>query len=252
MSSPVLLIEPLGTVLHAVKKLGSVIDLSIVVVGQGQNGLLMTAVLASAGARHVIALDRLPNRLVVSSQLGATHTLHVEGTVPSHADEVAAVVSKITGGRMADVCIDMVGHQGATLDLCARLCRVSGTAMLFGLPPAEEHDSMRIRFPDFFRNVQYVCSHSPGMEMFALALDMLQQGRIDVRPLFTHTLAFTQFISAYEMASNYTDGVIKTLLTFEERDEDGLAGRCVPCEGEHRADERDERSRDLPSKRARQ
>jgi hypothetical protein len=37
-----------------------------------------------------------------------------------------------------------------------------------------------------------------------------------VSPLFTHTLPFDPgFPDAYEMASSYSDGVIKTLITFE-------------------------------------
>lgn len=214
--------QPLGTLLHAVSKLGSVVGKSVAVVGQGQNGLLMTALLANAGARHVIALDRLPNRLDVARELGATHTLHVESSDadpvdPSEPTErMVTDVSRLTAGRMVDVAIDMVGHQGHTLDLCARLCKAHGTVLLFGLPPAEEHDTMRIRFSDFVRNLSFVCSHSPPMEAFALALELLQQGRVDVSPLFTHTLPFDPgFPDAYEMASSYSDGVIKTLITFE-------------------------------------
>ena len=121
----------------------------------------------------------------------------------------------------------MVGHQGHTVDLCASLCKTGGTVLIFGLPPAEEHGSMRLRFGDFVRNLRYVCTHSPAMESFALALEMLQQGRIDVAPIFTHVLPFERFPEAYEMASTYADGVVKTLIRFG-----GAGGECAPCESE--------------------
>ena len=69
--------QPLGTILHAVRKLGSIVGQTIVVVGQGQNGLLMTAALYNAGARHIVAFDRLENRLAAARAMGATHTSHV-------------------------------------------------------------------------------------------------------------------------------------------------------------------------------
>lgn len=59
--------------------------LDVAIVGQGQNGLLMTAVLANAGARRVLALDRLPERLAVSSRMGATHTLQARLSSPWQA-----------------------------------------------------------------------------------------------------------------------------------------------------------------------
>ncbi len=58
--------HPLGTVLHACQKLGSVINLNIAVVGQGQNGLIISQMLANIGARRIIALDLLEERLVHS------------------------------------------------------------------------------------------------------------------------------------------------------------------------------------------
>ena len=220
--------QPLGTILHAVRKLGSIVGQTIVVVGQGQNGLLMTAVLANAGARRVIALDRLPDRLAVASRLGATHTLQVEPASPSlgatQLTELEQSVREMSDGEMADVAIDMVGHQGRTLDLCARLCKSFGTVVLFGLPPGEEHDALQIRMSDFVRNLKFACSHSPPMELFELALELLQQGRVDVSPIFTHSVPFEQFPEAYEKASTYADGIIKAVLTFENRE------LCAPCE----------------------
>lgn len=52
-----------------------------------------------------------------------------------------------------------------------------------------------------------------------------------VAPLITHTVPFEQFPEAYEMASNYTDGVIKAVLTF-----DNHQVLCAPCENEEGAE----------------
>ena len=55
----------------------------------------------------------------------------------------------------------------------------------------------------------------------------LVQERVDPAPIFTHAVPFERFAEAYEMASTYKDGVIKTVLTFENQ-----SALCAPCEAE--------------------
>lgn len=209
--------QPLGTVIHAVMKLGSIVGKNIVVFGQGQNGLLLTAVLVNGGARRVVVFDRLSNRLRVASELGATHAILVEAepSISEQAQTIEAAVRDATDGAMADIAVDAVGHQGTTVDLCARMCRHEGTVLLFGLPPREGDGVIAIRHCDFTRSISYQCSHSPSMETFAVALELLQQGRINVAPIFTHIVPFQEFSQAFDRASTYSDDVIKTILTFD-------------------------------------
>jgi len=72
------LAQPLGTILHACHNLGSaVINANVAVIGQGQNGLIRTNMLANMGARRIIALDLLDERLSYSLKNKATHTIKV-------------------------------------------------------------------------------------------------------------------------------------------------------------------------------
>ena len=76
---------------------------------------------------------------------------------------------------------------------------------------------------------RYVTSHSPAIESFELAIELLQQGRCHVAPVFTHVLPFEEMPNAYAMADGYTDGVIKTIITYESTG-DYESSRCAPCE----------------------
>ena len=93
----ILMTQPLGTVVWACQKLGNLLDLDIVVAGQGPMGLLFTHMLANLGARTVIGLDRLDNRLKVARQMKATHTVNVDRQDPVEA------IREITNGKMADI-----------------------------------------------------------------------------------------------------------------------------------------------------
>ena len=206
--------QPLGTVLHACQKLGSVINLNIAVVGQGQNGLIMSQMLANMGARRVIALDLLEDRLVCSQKNKATHTVRV-GT-PMDTEAVQREIERITEGNMCDVTVDMAGHQSNTIHLCSELTKNGGKVLLFGVPPAKEEEQMSIRFVDLARNLSYICSHSPEFESFRLALELIEQGRFDPSTIFSHEMPFCEFREAYSKACNCEDRFVKVLLTFPE------------------------------------
>mmetsp|Transcript_2490 Transcript_2490/g.5272 ORF Transcript_2490/g.5272 Transcript_2490/m.5272 type:complete len:209 (+) Transcript_2490:773-1399(+) len=206
--------QPLGTILHACQKLGSMINLNIAVVGQGQNGLIMSQMLANMGARRIIALDLLEERLVYSEMNKATHTVNVTELMDTNA--VRKKIEQITDGDMCDIAVDMVGHQSNTIKLCSQLTKNSGRVLLFGLPPAKDEEQMIIRYTDLTRNLSYICSHSPQFESFRLALELLEQGRFDPSTIFSHEVPFCEFTEAYAKACNYEDGVVKVLLTFPD------------------------------------
>ena len=156
--------QPIGTIIRAAEKLGSVWGKAIAILGQGQNGLLMTQLVAKMGARHVICLDRLPSRLAVSKAMGATHTLAVADGVDSVAEVLGLVAADeaddYDGAPGVDVAIDMVGHQGHSLDMCSDMVKRDGTVLVFGLPPnttdgdrGDSHSDMLIRYKNLTKNV---------------------------------------------------------------------------------------------------
>ena len=49
------------------------------------------------------------------------------------------------------------------------------------------------------------------------AMEMIADGRIDIGPLITHTFSSTEFPKAYDTASNYRDGIIKTMIVWNDQ-----------------------------------
>src|SRR6267142_1109803 len=119
--------QPLGTVVHACLKLPELLGQTAVVLGQGPTGQLFTALLRHLGVARLIAVDLLPERLNVSTSMGATHT------ICGSATEVAGEVETITDGKRADLAVEAIGT-AETLDVAAKLVRRNGTLLAFGLP----------------------------------------------------------------------------------------------------------------------
>ena len=200
--------QPLGTVIWACRKLGNLLNQDTVVVGQGPMGLLAAHMLSNLGAKTIIGTDLLDYRLAVSKQMRATHTINASKNDP------VALVEEITDGRMADLVVEMVGHQTATINQCLDLVKRGGTILAFGVPDDEIYD---FRFSDFLRkNVCLISSIGPDVQNdFPLAMDLISQGRIDVSPIITHHLPFTEVQRAFELSLYKKDGAIKIILEYD-------------------------------------
>jgi L-iditol 2-dehydrogenase len=119
------LAEPLGCVVHAV----DVVDLApgdrAAVLGAGSLGLMLCALLASAGADPIV-LDPHAERLALAERFGAAETVQaVRG--PADAERVL----ELTGGRGADLVVEAVGRPEAW-ELGVAMAAPGGTVNLFG------------------------------------------------------------------------------------------------------------------------
>jgi threonine dehydrogenase-like Zn-dependent dehydrogenase len=200
------LAQPLGTVVHACLKLPEVLGQTAVVLGQGPTGQLFTAWLRQMGVARLIAVDLLPERLKVSTIMGATHTICGDPA------EVARAIDAITDGKRTDLAVEAIGNV-ETLNLAAKLVRRNGTLLAFGLPHKYNYD---FAFHEFFWNEgRLICSLGPTVDDFRIAVDLIANHVIDVGPLVTHSFPFSRAQEAFTLFADRADGVIKVVLTTE-------------------------------------
>ena len=204
----ILMSQPLGTVIWACSKLGNLLNQDVVVVGQGPMGLLFTHLVSNLGAKTVIATDLVDFRLGAAKQMRATHTINA-----AEVDPVAAV-EQITDGRMADLVFEVVGHQTKTINQCMDMVKRDGTILAFGVP---DEPTYPFGFGDLFRkNIRLIGSVGPDAQNnFPLAMDMISQGRIDVSPMITHRLPFTEVQRGFELSLYKKDEAIKIVLEYD-------------------------------------
>jgi threonine dehydrogenase-like Zn-dependent dehydrogenase len=206
----VLMAQPLGTAIFALKKLPNILNLDVAVVGQGPMGQLMNASLSNMGARHIIGIDLLESRLKVSPKMGAT------ATVCNAKQDPIAAVKEILDGDLPDIVIECVGHRDQQFNLCIDLCKPAGRLLCFGVPP-QIIDGLRWR-DLFFKNVTVHTSVNPDFRRdFPLAMQWIKEGRIDVSPIVTHTFPLAKLQEAFELFRDRRDGAIKVIVNFPSR-----------------------------------
>lgn len=199
--------QGLGTVLRMAKKVGSVIGKHLVIVGQGQNGLIATRLFSQLCAKSVTAVEPLEYRRKLALAAGATGAVTPE--------EAAAAIANTTGGRGADLVLEMVGHNQKTINQCLTYVACSGIVAAFGVPDDKVYQSFE--YTEFFRkNVNMMASviPDPGVD-FPDAVELIDQGRFSTEGLFSHVLPLAEVQKAFTMASDYTDGVVKLVIDLE-------------------------------------
>jgi threonine dehydrogenase-like Zn-dependent dehydrogenase len=202
--------QPLGTALFAIKKLPNLVDADVAVVGQGPMGQLFNAILRNLGARHVIGIDKLESRLLVSPKMGST------ATVCNAQQDPVPVVQEILGGQLPDIVIECVGHADQAFNDCIALCKYGGKILYFGVPP-EIIDGLRWR-DLFVKNISVHTSVNPDFRRdFPLAMQWIGQRRINVAPIITHTFPLSEIQQAFDLFRDRRDGAIKVIVNFPAR-----------------------------------
>jgi threonine dehydrogenase-like Zn-dependent dehydrogenase len=201
------LAQPMATVLSALSTLPGLIGTTVAVVGQGPIGLLFNACLSSLGAARIIGIDVLERRVECSCEFGATDSISAR-----LADPIAAV-REMTGGRMADLVIEAVGHQEQAFNLCVDLCRDSGRILYFGVPPERLND---VAFHSAFRKSLTIHTSVPAdlRASVEIAMRLIRQGRIDPLGLITHRFPFADVQGAFETYRDRRDGALKVMIDF--------------------------------------
>ncbi len=209
-SNEILMAQPLGTVIWACRKLPNLLGARTVVFGQGPMGLLFCRLFSNLGAKTIVGVERVPERLALSEAMGATHALN------SDEVDVAAAVRDINGGVMADIVVEIVGHNTETLTTCVSLVRRGGTVLAFGVPDDAVYP---VPFSQMFsQNISLIGSVGPECQHdYPLAIDMIHQKRLDITPILTHDLAFTasDVQRAYELFVGRKEGAVKVMVHME-------------------------------------
>lgn len=169
------LAEPLSTVVQGVLLAAPVPGETAVVIGAGPVGLMFTALLRLAGTT-VITAEPAPERRELARALGADEVLD-----PLRGG-VGALAHELTAGLGADIVVDAVGSQFRTaLDSV----RKAGRIVLFGV---NANARCEVSQYEITRNELSILGAYVGQDVLPRAIALLEQERLDLRPMVTHRI----------------------------------------------------------------
>ncbi|NPV07740.1 MAG: zinc-binding dehydrogenase [Anaerolineae bacterium] len=192
----------LGSVsMHAVRRANLQLGEAVAVFGAGVVGQLIVQMARSSGARPVIAVDLLDDRLELARRSGADATVS-----PGREDVVEAIV-RLTGGRGADALFDAT-RTSATIPTMMKAAAQNGRLLIVGslpdkveIDPFTELQRRELSIIGCFQPASPVVGHAyfPWTQRRnrALFLDLLRDGSVRVDHLITHRLPYDAAPKAY-------------------------------------------------------
>jgi L-iditol 2-dehydrogenase len=194
-------IQPLCTVLYAVRRLGDVRGARVAVIGQGSIGMLFSYVLKTAGAAQVTGVDPIDRR-------DAAEAFGVDTMEWSSSSAWAA---SLGDDARPDIVVEAVGHQPATLEHAVEAVAQGGTVLAFGVP-----DETHYAFPfaRFFRKDATLLAGitRDRRQSLAIARDYLVEHREMLDAYITDVFPIAEAQAAFELAVKPTAGRLKVVL----------------------------------------
>jgi L-iditol 2-dehydrogenase len=239
------MLEPVNTVLKAVRRLSLLPGDVVLVAGQGPIGLMFTRLLQIEGAQ-VLATDLLDERLRLARKFGAKWTLAVNGkseirklllvaappesadshpsphslkapacpasTVqPSNNSAIQRLVRRVTKGRGLDAAVIAVPSDSVARESQA-LLRGGGQLLLFA--HTKRGDSLALDPAAICVDEKDLLgSYSSDVTLQGEVARIVFSRRLDVRPLITHRFSLAETAAAVALAARPTADSLKIVVT---------------------------------------
>ncbi|MER9330342.1 L-idonate 5-dehydrogenase [Mesorhizobium sp. M0488] len=181
--------EPFAVTLHAMNRAGSLLGKRVLVTGCGPIGALCILAARAHGAREIVATDVTDGVLAKALEIGADRTINVA----TNSEKLAAY--NVDNGSF-DVMFEASGNERAVragLDVL----KPRGVLLQLGLGgdlsiPQNLIVAKEIEMRGTFR----------FHEEFALAVDLINRRRVDVKPLLTGVYPLGEAVAAFEIAGD--------------------------------------------------
>ncbi len=181
--------EPFAVVLHAVNRAGSLLGKRVLVTGCGPIGALAIIAARAHGAREIVVTDVVDNVLNLAQTIGADRTINVA----TNAQDLSAYGAD---KGYFDVMFEASGNERAVRTGLEALAPRAVLVQL-GLGgdislPQNMIVAKEIEIRGTFR----------FHEEFALAVDLINSGRVDLKPLLTAVFPIEDAVAAFEAAND--------------------------------------------------
>ncbi|MHB1653541.1 MAG: zinc-dependent alcohol dehydrogenase [Desulfitobacteriaceae bacterium] len=193
-----------GCALYAIDKVGGYISGdTVLIIGPGPIGLSVVQGAKALGADKIILVGTRADRLAKGMELGATHTINIR----EEANPVAKVM-EITGGKGAEKVFECAGNS-ESFELAIKSAKKGGDVCLVSFykePVTANLDYVVLN------QITLYSVRGEGNSNCKRALSLMSQGRIDAKPIMTHTFPLEEFHTGLDYFVNRKDGAMKVVI----------------------------------------
>ncbi len=198
------LTEPIACCLQAIYRSGISVGDTVVIIGAGFNGLVLTFLSKIFGSQKTIVVEPDEFRLKLASRLGAD-----EGINPNRENTIEAI-KEINGGRLADVVL-VTPPFPQVVESSISLVDRGGTLVLYAPSAPGESFSFPI-YQVYFSQITIKTSYSASPLLTREALALLNSNQSNINQLIS-VYPFSDFEKAFS-AVRYDKTLVKVVLEF--------------------------------------
>jgi len=170
----------------------------VAVFGMGFAGQIMAQVAKAKGAYRVIGVDVVDGKLALAQKFGLDYAVNGTKTDPLKA------VMEITGGRGADVVVDMAGSADS-VNLCSAAVKHNGIMVFYSWITQDITVNISRWHNDSLEVINTGLVHH-GIKQRTLwtpmALRPVLQGQLKIEPLITHRFPLSRIAEAFAVAAS--------------------------------------------------
>ncbi|MBS0339310.1 MAG: L-idonate 5-dehydrogenase [Proteobacteria bacterium] len=194
--------EPFSVALHGVRRAGNLLGKKVLVTGCGPIGALAIIAARRAGAAHIVATDVSAHPLSKALKVGADEVINV-------AQDPSGLASFAVEKGQFDVLLEASGN-AAALRGAFDVLRPRGVIVQLGLSGGEMTLPINTIVAKEFDLRGVFRFH----QEFAVAVELLNKGLVDVKPLISATLSYRDSARAFALAADRSQAM-KVLLNFD-------------------------------------
>jgi D-arabinitol dehydrogenase (NADP+) len=189
------LVEPTACAVHGLDVLGLRPASDVLLFGAGPSGIILTQLLATAGAARLTVAAPTAFKLDLARRLGADETVQVDRDDLTRSEQELRDLAP----EGFDAVIDATGAR-SVIERCISLTRDGGTVFLYGM--AAEQDQWPICPYDVFRRQLRIQGSFAQAFSFDRALLALRSGRVRHEGIVTHRFALDDYGAALQAAGS--------------------------------------------------
>lgn len=196
------MVEPAAVGVHAVRRLGDVAGMNLLILGAGPIGNLTAQAAKGLGAKSVMITDISDSRLEIARTCGIDHTLNAT------FDNLEAKIRECFGPDGADAILECVGVADTITD-AVHLARKGTDIVIVGV--FAEKPSVDIGLVQD-KELRMIGTLMYKAEDYRAAIDLIQSEKIMLEPLITKHFPFEDYPKAFEYISQHRDETMKVLI----------------------------------------
>ncbi len=199
------MIEPLAVAVHAVRRAGDVTGKDICVLGAGPIGILVAQAAKGMGARRVMITDVSGLRLNKAKECGADFCVNTK------EKDFGEALTECFGPDKADVIYDCAGNN-ITMGQAIAHARKGSTIILVAVFAGQASVDLAVLNDhelDLNTSMMY------RTEDYAAAIELVNQGKVQLKPLISKHFAFKDYLEAYKFIDENRESTMKVIINVQ-------------------------------------